>query len=94
MGVEPLVGRVDQRLIERRLVLLMLVAGYQHIRFSLRIEGEGRPSDLRAVVSLEAQLLHVGMLRSIEGVDMGSRLRPPNSMPLVSVRGLGRAKLV
>lgn len=72
----------------------MLVAGYQHIRFSLRIEGEGRPSDLRAVVSLEAQLLHVGMLRSIEGVDMGSRLRPPNSMPLVSVRGLGRAKLV
>ena len=95
MGVEPLVRRVDQSLVDRRLVLPLLVAGYQRIRFSLRIEGEGRPPNLRAVVSLEAQSFMLACFDPLSVSTWGRPIfGPANSMPLVSVRGLGRAKSV
>src|SRR5271165_3650932 len=75
MRVESLVRPGDKLLIKTLLAHTRLVARYQQNRFARGIEREGDSPN--AVSGVEAQLLHVGMTRTIQGINAGpSQLWP------------------
>ena len=69
MFLVPLVGLVDKPFVELRFAHARFVRGDEQDCVALRIEGEGDPPD--APIRLEAKLLHVCVLRSIQRVYLG-----------------------
>src|SRR5262245_1907820 len=67
VDIESPVGDRDQSPIKRPLGRPTLVAGHQQDRLPLRIEGKSDAPD--APRRIEAQLLHIGVLRALECID-------------------------
>src|SRR5260370_33930986 len=81
--VKPRIGRCDQPPIKSPLAASTLVARDQQDRPPPRIEGKGDAP--YAALGIEAQLLHIGVLRAVERIDSraaGSGTEPLNDAGL------------
>src|SRR5690606_9547987 len=88
MRAEPLVRSGDQPPIEPPFAPARLVTGYQQDCVPARVERERDPP--RPICGIEAQLLHVGVPRTIEGIHAWT----PGGRPQVSDHHRLREKLV
>ena len=75
MFVKPLIGNVNQLVIKTPLCNAALIPRYRNDCSALWIE---RKSDSpNAAICIEAELLHVGVARALQGIDIW----PPENWP-------------
>lgn len=70
MLVKTSIGNRDQLTVKPAFLDASLVASDQQYCLAVRIEGKSHAPD--TVVGIEPQLLHIGMLRSVKRIDLGS----------------------
>lgn len=76
MFFEPLVGLVDQPLIELRFAHSRFVSGDKQDCIASRVEGESYASD--ASIGSETEFLHVRVARTVQRVYLGPSQGWPN----------------
>lgn len=70
VSVETRVGLADKRMVEAPRIPSRFCAGYQEYGLACRVECKGETP--YSICSVEAEFLHVGVSRSVQGIYTGA----------------------